>query len=249
MTHAPLPDHWQELIAGYALGDLSPDEAEEVQRLLEANPALTQEVTQLQETLALLPYDLADRQPPAALRSTILTAAQPSASPMPPPTPRRTTRGIHPRWWGVGGAIAAVLIGALAIDNYQLRRQVAESEEIVALLQQPTTQLYTLQGTEAAIEASGSLVVNSAQDQVVILVKNLPTLPEGQAYRLWAMPQEGATPVYCGQFNTTAAATTTTTWTPPEQECTAIAHQVLLTAELADDPPIPAGELVMQGVL
>ncbi|NJN85078.1 MAG: anti-sigma factor [Leptolyngbyaceae cyanobacterium SL_7_1] len=249
MTHASLPDHWQELIAGYALGDLSPDEAEEVRRLLEANPALHQEVTQLQETLALLPYDLADREPPLALRSNILTAAQTETSTIPAQTPQRTTHGIHPRWWSVGGAIAAVLIGALAIDNYQLRRQVTESEEIVALLQQPSTQLYTLQGTGAAIEASGSLVVNSDHDQVVILVKNLPELPQSQAYRLWAMPQEGATPVYCGQFNTTAEATTTTTWTPPEEECTAIAHQVLLTAESASDPPIPAGELVMQGVL
>ena len=32
MTHPSSPQHWQELLAGYTLGDLSPEEAEELRR-------------------------------------------------------------------------------------------------------------------------------------------------------------------------------------------------------------------------
>lgn len=252
MTQAALPDRWQELIAGHALGDLSPEEAEEFRRLLEAHPALAQEVTQLQEAMALLPYALPDVEPPPQLRSTLLAAAQTQPQ-FSTSAPRRATRGIHPRWWGVGGAIAAVLVGALALDNYQLRQQANDNQAndnqaIIDLLQQPNTQVYALAGTDNAVGASGSLVVNPDQTQLVIFVKNLPALPTGQAYRLWAMPNAGATPLYCGQFNTTLEAVATTTWTPPNSSCTAIAAQILLTAESTTAPPVPAGDLVMQSL-
>jgi hypothetical protein len=46
-----LPDNWQELLAGYILGDLDPEEAERVRQLLSMNPDLAVEADRLQEVL------------------------------------------------------------------------------------------------------------------------------------------------------------------------------------------------------
>jgi hypothetical protein len=47
MTYSPPPENWQELMAGCALGDLSSEEAELLQRPLTENPDLTSEVEAL----------------------------------------------------------------------------------------------------------------------------------------------------------------------------------------------------------
>jgi len=48
-----VPERLEELIAGYVLGNLSPEEAEELRRLVAEHPA---EVHRLQEVLELMPY-------------------------------------------------------------------------------------------------------------------------------------------------------------------------------------------------
>ncbi|NJN90863.1 MAG: hypothetical protein HC878_11130 [Leptolyngbyaceae cyanobacterium SL_5_14] len=108
MIRPSLPENWEELIAGYALNDLSPEEAKLVEQLLDENPALMGEVNQLQEVLALLPYGLPRQEPPSHLRLTILEAAQEGAR---TPKPRRRTHRI---WLELSGAVAVFV--AIASD-------------------------------------------------------------------------------------------------------------------------------------
>ena len=49
MTESTPSEHIQELLAGYVLGDLSPEEAEELKQLLDRDPTIADEVNQLQE--------------------------------------------------------------------------------------------------------------------------------------------------------------------------------------------------------
>jgi anti-sigma-K factor RskA len=150
-------------------------------------------------------------------------------------------------WLRVGGAIAALAIVALSVDNYRLRQTTQEATTVESLLQQRDTVIYTLQGTENAANASGRVVVNPDQT-VVMLVQNLPELPSGQAYRLWAMPKPTANPVYCGQFNRPASETISR-WLAPTAICGRMVAQMLITAESVTAPPVPAGTLVMKSVL
>ncbi|MCU0527645.1 MAG: hypothetical protein MUF72_22835, partial [Elainella sp. Prado103] len=75
MSRAARPDNWQDLIAGYALGDLSLEEAEDLQQTLIDHPELTSEIDRLQEVLALMPYALPEHEPPDRLREAILSSA------------------------------------------------------------------------------------------------------------------------------------------------------------------------------
>ncbi|MBF2049886.1 MAG: anti-sigma factor [Elainella sp. C42_A2020_010] len=259
MTRSARPDNWQDLIAGYALGNLSPEEAEALQQLLSEHPELAEEVNRLQEVLALIPYDVPEHDPPAHLREAILAAAQ-ADEPLPrlfdpthaglqpdksePPQPIKPRPAIH--WWGLGGAVAAAALLALGLENQRLRQEVETNRPIVAALQQPDARIYALEGTENAVGASGSIVITPQQQQVLVVAQNLPPLPQGQAYRLWAMPKNSKNPAYCGQFNTGTNGTVSTLWSISEARCQTAPSQLLITAESATAPPVPQGELVMK---
>jgi len=303
MTSA-LPDNWQELMAGYALGDLSPEEIEELQRLIAENPNLRAEVASLQEVLALMPYALPQQEPSAPLRDAILATVEANPAPglsnqdnshsnshsnshnnstdttdgsanshsvnshsvntvsselsIAPlqtvesgkvSTPQGKRRSLRRGSWAstgyrIGGAIAAVALVALGIDNYRLRQETQQAKSVIAALQQRGTQTIALEGTEAANTASGSLLVAKDQ-QVFIVAQNLPVLPEGQVYRLWAMPASGKNPTFCGQFSGRTNGSVTTQWVTPEVGCQSTTVQMLITSEKASDPPVPRGSLVM----
>jgi hypothetical protein len=269
MTRSAIPDHWQELMAGYVLGDLSPEEAEELQHLLAEHPELAVEVALLQESLALMPFGLPQQTPSPQLREAILataqrTTVQPSQleqtvdSPddrfLPSnlsshtahfSSPSRRFRSGRPWVSWIGGAIAAAAIVALSLDNYQLRQENRQVQTVITALQQRGTFTYALEGTDQAHSASGSLVVADGRE-VIILAKNLPVLPAGQVYRLWAMPRSGNNPTYCGQFSSSQAGRVSTHWLAPAATCESTTVQMLITAEKASDPPIPKGSLVMK---
>ncbi|MBW4515182.1 MAG: anti-sigma factor [Timaviella obliquedivisa GSE-PSE-MK23-08B] len=257
MTYSPLPENWQELMAGYALGDLSSEEAELLQRLLSENPDLTSEVDHFQEVLALMPYALPEPEPPPHLRTTILSQAQADKKPVgifreerSLPSSQKPRKNVL--WKNVGGAIAALLLVTLAVDNYRLHQQMQQNQTMIgqlqqaakndaaltAALKQPNAQLYALEGTQ---QTSGSLVVVPAKNQITI-VNDLPQLPQGQVYRLWAIAASATKPTYCGEFNAGAIVS----WSAPEAVCSKDVAQMLITAELASDPLIPKGELVMK---
>ncbi|MCU0566520.1 MAG: anti-sigma factor [Oculatellaceae cyanobacterium Prado106] len=270
MTHSPPPDDWQELMAGYALGDLSSEEAEAVQQLLAAHPHLSSEIDQYQEVLALMPYALPDREPPPQLRQAILAQAEaepPSIGLFQTAHPARLTRPARPLpWKSLGGAIAALFLLAIALDHYRLRQQVQTSQQTIgrlqqeiqttaaltAALQQPGAQLYPLAGTEKAAIAAGSLIMVPGQQRAVMVVQNLPTLPTDRAYRLWAITENATQPVLCGEFNPgvlnseTVNGRAIATWGTPDQICTTTVNQMLITTEAIADPPVPRGDLVME---
>lgn len=254
MTRSVRPDDWQDLLAGYALGNLSSEEVEALQQLLIEHPELAVEVDRLQEVLALIPYDVPEQEPPAHLKDTILAAAQadqgipqlfpPPELPVTQPAKPARRRNLT-RWFSVGGVVAAAALLALGIENYRLRQTVQADQAIISTLQQPGAALYALEGTENAAQASGSIVV-APNRQVLVVAQNLPPLPQGQAYRLWALSANAKQPAYCGQFNTSTAGTVSSLWSASEARCSNDPTQLLVTAELVSAPPVPQGDLVLK---
>jgi hypothetical protein len=276
MTSPPsaLPENWQELMAGYALGDLTSEEAEEVQRLLSEHPYLADEINQFQEVLALLPYSLPDQAPSPQLRDSILATAEatpragvrvvPSAiasdREMPEPSmPTQFTPNRRQNWQRWGGAIAAGLIAVLGWNTFQLQRQTQalqatlnqlqdkalRQDDLISALQQPGAASYRMRGTGTASNASGVLVVAPQKGKVAIAT-NLEELPQGEIYRLWAMPKASKNPVYCGQFGGTATGYVATFESSDGMCNSNQVGQMLITSEQISDPYEPKGKLVME---
>ena len=267
-----------ELAPLYALNLLDDDERRWVEEQAIDNPELAAELAEHQITVNVLPYgapavtlpaELKDRlfqrlaeEPADALSTDIPTLTGRSLQLERPatdstPLPHSESQEAHSAriipfrrrriWLQAAGAIAAVVAIALFLDNYRLRQNLQAEQAIVATFQQPDSVVYTLRGTDKAASAAGSLVVNSSHKTAVVLVQNLPALPDGQAYRLWAIAKGATKPTYCGQFNNNR--TGTVQWALPEAVCSASAPQMLITAESATAPLVPAGPLVMKSVL
>jgi anti-sigma-K factor RskA len=210
------PDELQELLAGYVMGDLDTEEAEELHQLLSQRPDLRQEVQALQEVLSAMPYALPEIHPPQGVRDRVLQGIQPLAPVQ--PVGQRGGRSGQRSW--LLGTVAAGTAIALGINNYQLRQdlqvaqtevvkqqaqvaqvqaEVAQQQDLIAMLQNPKTNLVTLRGQDQMATASGNVILTTQYDQAIVVLQNLKPLPEGQVYFLWAVVDGQKTA--CGYFN------------------------------------------------
>ena len=240
-----LPERLEELIAGYVLGDLSSTEAEELRQLFTENPELSTEAHRLQEVLELMPYALPEVNPPQHLRKVILDAANAEIK-------RNSTLKRFPSAWSkVATAIAALLVLTLGLDNYGVRQQLStiqaevdRQKDVIAMLQNPNTHLISLKGMDMAAAASGSIVMTPGESKVVLILQNLPVLPKGQFYQLWAVVNGEKIP--SGQFNASSqGAVFTKLSTPPSSKVTAL----VVTVEVSPTPRKPDGPMVMTSFL
>ncbi len=190
----------QLLIAGYILGDLSRSEARLFEQMLAADPALWQEVAQLQRSLDLA-YGT-EVTPPPHLKTAVLTAAsQPAPQPAATPsvtvvTNRRRTRRFT-RWAsGLGAAAAALLVVALGVQNYTFRQAL----QAISVQQPSSETTFSLAPVESSQKGSVDLTVNPARAEAVLKAEGLAPLPADQVYVLWTVVSENA-PVTTDQKN------------------------------------------------
>ncbi len=183
-------ESWDELLAGYVLGDLTSEEAGQVQQRLRTDPELARELLRLQETLDLLPLALPETVPAPEIRDRLLQA-------MGSPSGLRSVSRFTLRQWGVWGwrtAVVGLLVG-LGWMNYRLSHELAATrtdllhyQNAIALLRQPDNRLLTLKGMQDAYKtASGSLLIAPNRHSALLTLENLAPLPQGQVYRLWAV--------------------------------------------------------------
>lgn len=240
MTQSTLPDNWQELLAGYVLGDLDAAEVAQVQQWLATDPDVAAELAALQAAWGSLPDSLVPLPPPPRLRSQVLAAVPPAPAVAPPTTRRRT-----PALWGLGlgWAVTAIALGAVVVENQQLRQEKLESEAIVASFTAPQNRLVPLAGTDTAPTAQARLVIDAGEDAALMATAALAPLPADEVYRLWAVL--GETPTYCGEFNP-AQTVAVHQWTLPDAACETTTALMLVTREQIDAPPTPQGDLVLQ---
>ena len=260
MTEPLFPEHSEELMAGYVLGNLSSEEAEELRLLLTENPELATEVASLQEVLEVMPYALPDIAPPPHLYAAILEAA--SAASVAEPNPhvsgvtnsfsRQKRKHSLLQWSRVIGSVAVALLAlAVSLDNYRLKQQITTLEaqvvrqkDVIAMLQQPNTRLVSLKGMADASAASGSIVITPGEPKAVLILRNLPILPKGQFYQLWSVNNNQK--IAWEQFNTNEAGTVFVKLSlPANVEVTPL----VVTVEASPLLKNPAGPMVMTGTL
>lgn len=191
MAHFEQPEQleqWETLLAGYVLGDLTPEEVATVKQHLATHPELAVEVNRLQATLALLPLSLRSRTPTQTLREHLLQAAS-AVSEKPSSRSWRKSQV----WMGLMGSAAAVLVASVGFSNYRLHQQLVavraellRYQDAIALLRQPNNRLLTLKGTSPTLSSSGSLVISPQERAAVLTLQKLADPPPGKVYRLWA---------------------------------------------------------------
>ncbi len=190
-----MDSQWQEIMAGYVLGDLSEAEQLALENWLQEHPEANSELASLQETLALSAYGLDEEAKPSeSLRWRILQEArqsQPTASvPTPSVAPPKRRNWLS---WGASIAAAAA-IAVLSIDSIQVHNELAQANkeidhyrDVAAMLQEGNTKLVSLKGMDAGEGASGNIVVTPGTPEVVVTLRNLPVPQTGEVYRLWAV--------------------------------------------------------------
>ncbi|GAB4194750.1 MAG: anti-sigma factor [Coleofasciculaceae cyanobacterium] len=254
MTGPLLPERIEELIAGYVLGNLSSEEAEEFNQLLLEHPELASEVHQLQDVLEVLPYALPEVEPPQHLRQAILDTTLVSGSAtLSNPNPQFWNRlKGSPLFWGrVIGSVAVFVVLVLGLDNYRIRLQVttmkekvARQKDVISMLQKPDTHVVPLKGMSQASAATGSMLMTPSESNAVLILQNLPVLPQGQFYQLWSVKNEEKIP--WGQFRTSKHGTVFVKLSRPSDfEVTSL----VITVEVSPAPTTPAGPMVMAGNL
>jgi Anti-sigma-K factor rskA len=262
----PSAEYWSELLAGYVLGELTPAEIIAVEEYLATDPAAQAELSQLQNTLALVPMGLTGdaMEPPAQLRDRILLIGQPAINNATAPRRRQLL-------WVIGTAMIAAMSG-LGWNNYRLDQQLQLAKQEIsnqqatfaqtknrlqlaqqevnnqqAMLAQADNRLLSIASIDADGEytsrgTTGSLVMSPKVNKAVLALQKVPMLPAGKVYRMWAIMDDEEmacadfVPDQQGQVSQTVAVKE---WSK--------AKTVVITIEAAKESPIAEGEAVMMG--
>lgn len=257
MSTQNYPHNWEELLAGYVLGDLEPEEVTAMHQLIAEHPAIITEIDRLQETLAMLPLGLNESYPASDLRDRIAAIAIPEvikeAAQIQPlvaeiKSPRRNN--FQKLAWISLGSISTIVLVTLGLDNYQMRQQIATSQielqkyrQAIAILQGADHRMISLKGMGAIPAATGSVMIEPTEKIAMISIQNLIQIPQGNSYRLWAIVD--GKKVDSAQFRPDAQGKVFIK--VPLSSALKQSTTVIITIEPNKDMPEPTGEMVMKG--
>jgi anti-sigma-K factor RskA len=197
----------RDLLGAFALGAVDAEDAATVRRHLATCAECQAEIAGLWAMVDVLRETVEPLDPPPALRDRIAAAimAEPAASPPPsavPPAPtaresgptiRSVTRSTEPIrkpasfWsratpWAAAAAILLLLSAGLLVWNLRLREQIATA---------PVAETVALAPTDAAPGASGEVRYDPTTNLLLLEVRDLPSLAEGQVYEVWLIGADG----------------------------------------------------------
>jgi anti-sigma-K factor RskA len=205
----------RELLPLLALNALDVDERDVVDDHLAGCSACLEELAGYSETAAALALALPQTDSPPALKGRMLAEAKrarlvPAGATrhqIPPPPMWRGERAT--RWRVsltslVAGVALLLAAGSTAWAlslrselNAQSARIATLSERannyarVTAVLQAADTQVRVLQSTGGVPEAFGRVYIDPDTSEGMLMVRNLPPLPQGRVYQLWVARSDG----------------------------------------------------------
>jgi anti-sigma-K factor RskA len=197
----PAHDAPLELAAAYALGALSPDEAQRFEAFLATSAEAQREVAEYREVAALLALGGEEAAPGEALRERVLARVGESTTRALPPAGAAMGRGAP--WLALAASVLlAVGLGAglvsargrlaaveteLATRNQtlaQTQQQLTERQATLNSILEPGVQLFQLTASGDP-EPGIQLFWNREQHRAIVHGYRLKAVPAGQAYQLW----------------------------------------------------------------
>ena len=205
------------MAATFALGAQPPEERVAYLAHLELCEVCRQLAGQFQAATDLLPSSLEEQAGSPSLKGRIMAEAAADS-------PRQNRRALEPlrgerlpRKWPWPGwispqaaAVMAVLILAVVSvatwnvilwDQGNQRDQTLVAQDRLLAAIAAGARISLLAGTEAAPQASATLIQEPGAGSAFLLVSGLPTLPESQEYQVWKITREG--PASAGIFSST----------------------------------------------
>jgi len=218
MSHAT-PESMRDLVAGYALGALTPEEARAFEAALSSSPELQRELREHRELNAVLA--LAEEElPPPELKARLMERIDQTKranlggrpGPVAPPAPAR--RSFTTVVMGAGLAAALLVAVGLSLEVRTLNETVrtrdsvlgareqllAQREETLNAILEPSVQLVTMVATGKAPPVA-QVFFDPARGRAIVHTFRLKPAPAGRAYQLWLLPKTG-NPIASRVFNT-----------------------------------------------
>lgn len=194
----------EELMAGYVLNALSPEEAAEFEQLLLSKPEIAAKLREFEEFMASIAHASPRVSAPRSLRAKILAVAQEEVS-----QEKKFSLYSFP-WYKLSIAAGVLLVVAgyaylyqqLAATRQQLASLQADNNSIRQKLALMESNIFALQGTKVAPSASASVVLDFTKGKALLVLENLPKSPPGESYHLWAFTQKNdrLEKILCGTF-------------------------------------------------
>lgn len=255
---------YDDLVLRHAIGELSESERRElVAEMLSRGGDARAEVEALHEAFASLGLVPEPHAPPPELRGRIMSALGDQDGQA---APRRATGS--PRQsvlWPLVAIAAVVAAIALGVNTMRMQRGLADTrselemarveagqaqvlrDSLAALVQDLSTivsaNAVTLSGTSPEQVGRARVFVDVDSGRTLLLVDDLPVLPPGQVYQLWAI--RGETPTSAGAFR---LETPGPSWIHmPEDTDLSTADLLAVTVERAPGASAPTSNPILAG--
>jgi anti-sigma-K factor RskA len=186
-------ERFEALKDAFVLGALTEEERREFEEYLSSHPERQAEIDELGTVAGLLALSPPEHDPPPELRRRIMGVVEAEAD-----RPRMQSRswlaGLRESLGVRGlalGAAAAMLVIGLFSWNLILQREIQDLQGRVQSLQNQSQgpQMVELAGTGTE-EGARAGVVTLEGDRAVLVVENMPPLPEGKTYQIWVIEDD-----------------------------------------------------------
>ncbi len=219
------------LLEAYVIGQADAQESALVERMRASDAAVREELERIEEGMELFAKKSAVAPPSAARANVLERISAPHAAHAPIVRELPAARGAAAPWrWLAAASVVALLLSAtgnfmllrelrstrtemarlesaheiLAQDLQVQRTSYQHSQEQLAVVMDPRTDLVALSGTANATGAKARVYWDHGANRVFLDVLNLPEPPAGKQYQLWALVD--GTPVDAGVFDMAADA-------------------------------------------
>ena len=257
-------DEITELAAGYALGALDSDDRTRFEALLAAGDGeATAALRDFEGTVAGIAAETIAVPSPTV--KAALMARIDAQGRSPEAVPRRLS-SVKPSPSGrsawtlvlsgaMAAGIAAIAVGwvvssaydrrvtRLAQETTALKQELEHQQSLIALLQDPATQVVALAGLEAAPGAWARMLWHETAGGLLV-AHGLPPAPEGKAYELWAIAGKSV-PVPAGVFTVDAKGVGSLRVAPIRVE--GAVDTFAVTLEPTAGVPAPTGAMYLVG--